>query len=81
MFVVVYKTWKLEMSCNSVNCALSCQSPIFVPLQIDLLILGVEAILVLQLSQHPHQQCYQRVREALQVSLCVEEDDESHHET
>ena len=81
MFVVVYKTWKLKMSCNTVNCSLSCQSPILVSLQIDLLILGVESILVFQLSQHPHQQGYQRVGEALQVSLCVEEDDESHHET
>ena len=68
------------MGCNTVNCSLSCQTPILVSLQIDLLILGVEAILVFQFSQHPHQQGYQRVGEALQVSLCVEENDESHHE-
>ena len=69
------------MGCNTVNCAISHQSPILVSLQIDLLILGVEGILVFQFSKHPHQQGYQRVGEALEVSFCVEEDDESHHET
>ena len=69
------------MGCNTVYCSLSCQTPILVSLQIDLLILRVEGILVFQFSKHPHQQGYQRVGEALEVSLCVEEDDESHHET